>query len=44
MNSYDSGMSVHLAWPVACLCCLVVLAGIGVGVYFAVKASQRRNG
>ena len=43
MNSYDSGMTMNLPWPVACLCCLVVLAAIGVGVYVIVKASQRRN-
>ena len=43
MNSYDSGMTMNLPWPVACLCCLVFLGAIGVGVYFIVKASQRRS-
>jgi hypothetical protein len=31
------------SWLLTCLCCLVVLAGVGVGVFFAVRASQRRN-
>ena len=43
MNGYHAGMTMNLSWPVACLCCVVVLAGIGVGVYLVVKASQRRN-
>ena len=43
MNSYDAGMSMHLPWPVVCLCCLVVLAAVGGGIYAAVKASQRRS-
>ena len=43
MNRYDSGMTMNLPWPVACLCCLAVLAVVGGGVYAIVKASQRRS-
>jgi putative copper export protein len=42
MRSYDAGM-MRFSWLVACLCCVVVLAGVGVGVFFAIRASQRRN-
>jgi hypothetical protein len=34
---------MRASWLLACLCCLVVLAGVGVGVFFGMRAAQRRN-
>lgn len=42
MSGYDAGMS-RFTLLAACLCCVVVLAGVGVGVFFAILASQRKN-
>ena len=42
MSGYDAAM-MRVSWLLACLCCVVVLAGVGVGVFFAIRASQRKN-
>ena len=34
---------MRFGWLLTCLCCLAVLAGVGVGVFFAVRSQQRRN-